>query len=275
MGKEQAGKWVVPNPQIPRSFGLMNIVFGSILLLMAIGYGAFFIYAPVIQKQFSLPLKQVQEKQKADRAAKIAELKAAENAAKTEAEKKTLADERAAVESRVEVDMSSFEDLQNMSRLQRATRLAIFQIFDISTAVVLNVLMIVSGGGLMALAEWARRLAIWVARLKILRWIAMIVGTMVWIVPMTLDRTEKAVAALEMQIKASGAGQSSVLSLTQFMRYSVMGGAVVMVFSAVVASVYPAMMWWYLSRPAARAACLKKRPQPDLTEPNPQWETTV
>ena len=40
-----------------------------------------------------------------------------------------------------------------------------------------------------------------------------------------------------------------------------------MVFSAIVASVYPAIMWWYLSRPAARAACMKQ-PEPELPEPN-------
>ena len=39
-GDEQQGKWVVPNPQIPRSFGLMNIIFGAIMvLLLAMGYG--------------------------------------------------------------------------------------------------------------------------------------------------------------------------------------------------------------------------------------------
>ena len=27
MGEQQAGKWVVPNPQIPRTFGIMNLCF--------------------------------------------------------------------------------------------------------------------------------------------------------------------------------------------------------------------------------------------------------
>ena len=57
-------------------------------------------------------------------------------------------------------------------------------------------------------------------------------------------------------------------------RIGVITGAIWMVFSAIVASIYPAMMWWYLSRPAARAACMK-RPEPELSETDPQWETTV
>ena len=52
MVKGQEGKWVVPNPQIPRSFGLMNILFGSLMLLVAIGYGLGYVYAPTIQKMF-------------------------------------------------------------------------------------------------------------------------------------------------------------------------------------------------------------------------------
>jgi hypothetical protein len=273
MVKEQAGKWVVPNPQIPRSFGLMNITFGALLLLAAIGYGVTYAYAPIIQKQFSMPMNQLQEKQKSDRAAKIAELKAQENAAKTAEEKKSLAEERAAVEARVVPDLSAFDELQNLNAYNEP-RLAIYYILDVSTAVILNILMIVAGAGLMGLREWGRRLAIWVAQLKILRWFAMVVGSMVVIVPITMERTQKAMAALEAQIKVGGRG-ALPFSLSGLTRWSLMAGVVFMIFAAIVASVYPAMMWWYLSRPAARAACLKKRPEPELSESGPQWETTV
>src|SRR5271165_1620865 len=156
MATEQQGKWVVPNPQIPRSFGLMNITFGAILLLVAIGYGATYVYAPMIQKQFQMnPVKEQQEKRKADRAARIAELKRQEAEVKNEEEKKILIDERTALEQTVEPDLSAFEDLQNLNAYNEP-RLAIYYILDVSTAVILNILMIVAGAGLMAPAEWAR-----------------------------------------------------------------------------------------------------------------------
>ena len=41
--------------------------------------------------------------------------------------------------------------------------------------------------GCLGSAEWGRRLAIRVAQLKILRWIAMTVGSMVLILPISLD----------------------------------------------------------------------------------------
>ena len=210
MVKEQAGRWVVPNPQIPRSFGLMNITFGILLLLTAVAYGLMYAYTPALNRFFSAPMKQIEEQQKADRAAKIAALKAREAAAKTEEEKTTLANERAALEARVVPDLSAFDELQDMNAYNEP-RLAIFYILDVSTALILNVLMIVSGGGLMRLREWARRLAIWVAQLKILRWSAMVVGSMVVIMPMMMAKTQPAITALEAQIKAAGGGASSVL----------------------------------------------------------------
>jgi hypothetical protein len=273
MVKEQAGKWVVPNPQIPRSFGLMNITFGILLLLTAAGYGLMYAYAPVLQKVFSAPMKQIEEQQKAVRSAKIAALKAQEAAAKTEEEKKALADERAALEARAVPDLTAFEELQDMNAYNEP-RLAIFYILDVSTALILNVLMIVSGGGLMRLRDWSRRLAIRVAQLKILRWFAMVVGSMVVIVPMMMAKTQPAMNALEAQMKAAGGG-TLPFSLVLIMRWMFMFGVVFMIFAAIVASVYPAMMWWNLTRPPARAACLMQQPEPKPSEPSPQWETTV
>ncbi len=273
MVKEQAGKWVVPNPQIPRSFGLMNIVFGILLLLSAVGYGLMYAYAPVINELVSRPMQQIQEKQQADRAARIAELKAQEEAAKTEEEKKTVAAERAAVEVRVVPNLTPFEELQKMNAYNEP-RLAVYYILDVSAAVILNALMIVSGAGLMRLREWARRLAIRVAQLKILRWIAMVIGSMLVIVPMVMEKLDKAAAGVETQIKAGG-GPPLPMSLAVLMRWGTIFGVVFMIFGAIVASVYPAMMWWNLTRSAARAACLKKKPELVQPERSPQCETTA
>ena len=68
-------------------------------------------------------------------------------------------------------DLSALEELQTFDAYH-VPALAVIYILDISSAVVLNILMIVAGVGLMGLKERARRLAIRVAQLKILRWIA-------------------------------------------------------------------------------------------------------
>jgi hypothetical protein len=241
------------------------------MLLVAIGYGLGYVYAPTIQKMFQFTsIKAQQEKLKVQRADKIAELKSQEAAAKTEEEKQDFADERKALEAKKVPDLSALEELQNMNDYNEP-RLAVLHILEISASIVLNVLMIVAGGGLMGLREWARRLSIRVAQLKMLRWAAMAVTTMVMIMPMAMERTEKAMPALEAQMLDQGAPAPAISMITSMMRWMMMFGAVVMVFSALVACVYPALTWWYLSRPPARAACMKKTESPEL---DPQWETT-
>ena len=89
MVKEPAGKWVVPNPQTPRSFGLMNIIFGILLVIAAILYGLFYAFSPAIQRFSQLPLQKQMEAAKAERAARIADLKQKEAAAKTDGRKAT------------------------------------------------------------------------------------------------------------------------------------------------------------------------------------------
>ena len=205
MVKEPAGKWVVPNPQLPRSFGLMNIIFGIMLLIAAAGYAVTYIYGPAIQRWSQQPFQQQMDAAKAERATKIAELKKQEAEAKTAEEKEALAEQRAALESRPVPDLSAMQDLQNFDAYHEP-KLAVIYTLDIASAVALNILMIVAGSGLMGLKEWARRLAITVAQLKIVRWIALVLTSMIVVVPMTLEKTQKAMASIEAQIAAGGAG---------------------------------------------------------------------
>ena len=94
MVKEQQGKWVVPNPQIPRSFGLMNIIFGVSLALARAGLRVLVSLHTDVHEADARTVKQVEADAKAERDEKIADLKKQEAAAKTEEEKEELTDER-------------------------------------------------------------------------------------------------------------------------------------------------------------------------------------
>jgi hypothetical protein len=268
---EQKGKWVVPNPQVPRSFGLMNIIFGSLLLLLALGHGFWYLYTPTFTRQMQEGVKKIEADRKADRDERLADLKKQEADAKTEEEKESLKDEQALVEKNTRVSVVPFGDLSSMNAMSDK-RIAAYYAVEVSAAVILNVLMIVSGAGLLGLAEWARRMAIVVAQLKILRWIAMTVALMVLVLPVTMEMTEKAMAAAEAQVNAQGAAMP--LPMSQFLRFGMIFAAVWQVFCAIVAIVYPALLWWYLSRPPARAACMKQ-PEPEKPEHDHAWGTTA
>jgi hypothetical protein len=261
MGEQRPGKWVVPNPQIPRTFGIMNLVFGILMFLVGAGYIAITIVAPSFQKQMVVTFEQQQAKSKAEREAKVAELKAKEEAAKTEEEKDTLKDEREAAESNVEPDLSAMNEMMGFNVFSDV-RLAIYTFSELISGMILNVLMVISGVGLLGLAEWGRRLAITVAWLKIVRWVAMIVVTLVLIVPITAAKTQKMFDSIQQaQARAqanAGRQGGATMPMLNIAVFTSIAGAVTMIFTALVASIYPSLSIWFLTRPPARAACLQR-----------------
>jgi hypothetical protein len=262
-GPEQ-GKWVVPNPQICRSFGLMNIIFGGLLLFVGAATAVAWVVAPKFQKQMQASLEQEGAERKAERAAKLAELKKSEDAAKTEEEKAGLKTERELLEQQNEPDFSE-TDITNFSMFSDL-RLAVYYITELSAAVILNIAMIVAGAGLLRRAEWARRMAVGVAWLKIVRWLAMTVVTFVLVLPITMDMTQKALTKMDQQMRTQS-GARPPMPLTQLGPLTAVFGGVSAVFSAIISSVYPALSIWFLTRPAARAACLRElRPEKPASE---------
>ncbi len=65
MVDKQEGQWVVPNPQVPRTFGMMNIIFGGLLLLMGVGYIGLWVVMPHYTKQIVDQASKQQAAQKA------------------------------------------------------------------------------------------------------------------------------------------------------------------------------------------------------------------
>jgi hypothetical protein len=234
----------------------MNIIFGALVLLFAAGTVAMWVVGPVLQKRVVGTIAARQAEEKAAREAKLAELKKSEDAAKSQEEKDAIKSEREALEKQVEPDLSSMDDVWNYNQFADR-RVAAYSISELSASIILNVLMIVSGAGLMAMAEWARRLAIAVSWLKILRWIAMTVVVFVLILPISLDLTQKTFAKMDAQMKVQSGGRAAPLPFAVLAPATAVFGGVTAVFSAIVSSVYPALSIWFLTRPAARAACLK------------------
>jgi hypothetical protein len=269
MSKEPQAEWVVPNPQIPRTFGILHIIFGGLMLLVGAAYGVFYFVMPAFTRQMQATMQQAQATAKAARETTIAELKKKEAAAKTEQEKEDLRDERQTLELRVEPDMTAFNDLTGMG-VMADKRVAVFYWSEIVTGILLNIAMIVAGAGLLALAEWGRRLSLAIAWLKIARWVAIPIVTLVLILPITTRDMQKAFGAMNAQMKVGGAAPRPVFG-TDFARVMAAVSAAGAVFNAVVASIYPGLSIWFLTRPRARAACIA-RPQPKPTEPIEELE---
>lgn len=253
MDKQQEGQWVVPNPQIPRSFGLMNIIFGVIFLLLGIASVAWAFIAPGFTKQFQDQMKLQVEQAKVKRQTDISALKEKVKSAKTEEEKKDLETELKALESNDGPDATMFDDIMTINA---DIRIRIYTWSELASGIVLNLLMIVAGAGLLALAEWARRMAITVAWLKIAKWVAVVVVTMVLVIPVTTEKMQKMFVKIEAQTKTRTGRGPTVFPMTGMAEFTAVMSAVSSVAMALVASIYPALTIWFLTRPRARAACL-------------------
>jgi hypothetical protein len=258
MVDKQEGQWVVPNPQVPRTFGMMNIVFGGLLLLMGAGYVAAWVLLPYYTKPLLDQAARQQTDRKAKRDAQIADLKRQEDAAKTEEDKESFQVQRENLERNAEPDMSEFMDLSNWNVFSDI-RLAIYYCTELGVGMLLNLLMVISGVGLLGLAEWARRLAVGVAWAKILRWVAMTIMTMVLVLPITTQKMQKAFDQLEQQTKVRG-GRAGPFPMGSMAQFTAISGAVTAVFEALVFSIYPGLTIWFLTRPRVRAACMAKLP---------------
>ena len=203
-------------------------------------------------------MKEQQAAKKAVRDAKIAELKKKEEAAKTKEEKETIAEEREARRKEyVEPDVSAHHGRSDGHHHGQAVRCLLLTLRpspEFSSMCSWSFPAWVSCG----CREWARRLALGVAWLKILRWVAITVVTLVVIVPITAETTQKMFQEIEKQTKAKSGGGAAPFPMAALGQFTAIATAVTSVVSALFASIYPALSLWFLTRPATRAAFLAR-----------------
>jgi hypothetical protein len=270
MATKEEGKWVVPNPQTPKTFGILNIVFGVLLLLWGLGTLFITIYSTSFSKSVFAGVDALRQTQKKEREAKVKELEKEEAAAKTTEEKEELKSRRERLEKVPDIDTNTIQELNIMSD----RRVVIYSYIATVAGIVLNVLMIVSGVGLMLLHEWARKLTLGIAWIKLLRLVTMLVMTFGLILPISTQRQQKFFESMNAQMAAQSGGGRQAIPMTPILQMSAVLSAVGTVFFALFAAVYPVLQLWFLTRDRTVAAFLAnstpRSPAPG-TEP---WMTS-
>ncbi len=268
---------ILPNPRIPKRIGFWNGVFASLLLLYGIFQIAMIVLAPKFTEIMEQQTKAIEANRKAENQANVAKLEAEVKSAQTK-EEKELAESQLET-AKTAVDSSSISMTLNLDDLKVDDPVnKAYAGVELTSMLILNVLMFVTGIGLLGLAEWARKVWIWTAAIKIVRLFAFAALCLIVLSPRveraTREVYEKAEAKIEADIakekndKTKAATQSptslaSKRAMAQSMKNMTRVTTIVMkVFipiSALLGSIYPAICIWFLTRPQAVAACRKRK----------------
>jgi hypothetical protein len=252
--------YAVPNTSLPKTTGTLNIVFASLTLLFVILQIVMTLLAPMLMDFAQSSVREVQAKAEASRKQQIAALKKDEAEAKTEEEKKQIRGQIEAIEARPQPDGP---DLKAIMGQMDSPVIRAYTWTDMLTALILNVLMLASGIGLLRLKESARRLALWVAGLKIARLAVLLVVQIVFILPVSTKLQR------EMITEMGGTGAPNAQAAEMTAKMGAAAGVAMTVILSVLSMVWPILMIVLLTRPGSRAACLAASTRPSVEAGGP------
>lgn len=269
MSKTTAAGPVLPNPQGPKTIGLLNIIFASGLMLWSLCSAVSVAMMPLFSEAMKIPQQQLAKAGEQQRAAELQAVADQEQAATTEQEKEDLRAQRREIQRRPKPTLPPTMDMAKMGLDQPPVIATVW--LDVLTSLVLNTLMIVAGVGLIRFREWGRRLSLWVAGLKILRLAIVSAAYVLVFVPVIARGVADMMADMMAQQQAAmGRGPAGgMLNYQELARIYGITYTVMYLAIGVFGAIYPAISLWVLTRPGAVAACRaggpSRGPEPFLT----------
>jgi hypothetical protein len=251
---------------IPKTIGILNIIFGGLLLLCSICTGVGLAMQSAMGPMFAAQQQQFQQLAEAERQKQLQDLQNRERGAQNAEEKAELQAQAKALKAR------PLPKMPDMSKFSQEASLQGYSIVDVVTGLTLNVLLVICGIGLVCYREWARRLAIWVAAVKILR-LVVLYGFFILIV---VPRVTRAFTSMfQEMIEQMGKNVPPGQEIPKAAEIEQMGTVIGMMYAGfgigmiILGAVYPIIVLMLLTRPRVKAACL---PAPPAWDPRRQEE---
>jgi hypothetical protein len=249
---------VVPKPGIPKTLGILNIIFGVILVLFGICGIGMTVLAPALMDMGDGLIKKTQADVEARNKATEKQFDDQIAAAKTDEEKKALEQQKAAtiaMQPRVQpVDMSAAKEVLKDPTIMGVTYAGAF------SGLILHIMLLVSGIGLIRLAPWARSLAVWWGGLVILYLAIFLAANIAIVMPANKPITDKQIANLEEQAKGKPPGSPEEMTL-KVTKLGVSLALPLAVGQTIGLMIYPIVVLILLNTKGARAACLGQKPE--------------
>ena len=250
--------YILPNTSLPKTTGVFNIIFGVLLLLFVMLQIGMSFMAPTLMRFVQQTTNDSQTRAAAARQQRIDALTKQLAAVETDEEKEALRAQIDALEAQA-ARTPKMPDMQAMTERLQTPAVMVFSWTDMGTSAILNTLMLISGIGLLRLKERARRLAIWVGGLKIVRRVALALAQVFVIMPITLKVQQE----MFDQMAAGGGGNTAMTTMA--MKAGAAASTAMIFISAFFAMLWPILMIVMLTRPGSRAACrAASKPRPTI-----------
>jgi hypothetical protein len=242
---------------------VFNLLVGGVLLLGGSWYA--WVMTPFLLENTPMRIDSVLADDIADAVKQqiVLDLREAERNASDETQKAKIREDR----EKIEAQKTKIQEQVDFQKINADLYwLAPYFWADVATGPVLNLLLVVSGLGLVACANWSRKLAIGVVVLKVVRLVVLCVMLFGLVVP-AMGRVVTALGGSELGeglLRALLIQESQILHATvsmspaeivQAMTWLGYGFSVVMLGFG---SIYPAIVLLVLTRPSARLACSRK-----------------
>ncbi|MHC5540158.1 hypothetical protein ACYOEI_18210 [Singulisphaera rosea] len=257
---------IAPNSRIPRTIGILNIVFASGLLICGLCTTAYVvILLPTMSRVMDATTKNLEAKHASIKKADLEAVDVEAKAAKTDEEKAAIEAKRREIEARPKPELPAQFDLKQLG--MDHPKVKFYSWVDLISAFVLNLLMLASGIGLVMSRRWGLKLGVWVAAIKIIRLVLLYGFVIVEVVPVvSVGMAKLAHDTIVKQQQGTGGPALPANFQESLARvYSVMGTASA-VGTMVFGVIYPAIMIWLLTRPGAIEACPSRSKVLDLGE---------
>ena len=220
----------LPKPAIPKTLGILNVIFAVLLILLGLCVGGITLLAPAIQQFGQRTMAQQKNQAEAQKASDLKVLDDRAKAATTDEEKATIAKERDAVAGR---PLPVMPDMQTGTEILTDPRVMGFTVAQIVTGLLLHILLLVSGIGLIRLMV---------------------------ILPIQRVNTEATLAKLREDLAKPNVPPTAAMSL-QMAETMAKLAPVIAVGSNLAGMTYPVICLILLSGAGARAACLRRPPE--------------
>ena len=232
---------------IPRVIGTLNILFGVALGLCGLcqGFSLFSqsVAAPQMQQMFQQQQDKLQQQ--------IAELQLQIDQETDDQTVQEIAAKIEAITEEIKV-LKIMPDPMAMWGFDKPQVVGFFAMECVFT-LLLNLFMFISGVGLLSFNEWARRMAIWVATLKLVNILIFAVFVLTIVVPPMVESIQEFMLQVVQEQEAA-----EPVQLAEIQNSMLHSTSIAFSIFAAAAAIYPIICLWQLNRSLVKKACQPK-----------------